>query len=186
MKTSTGIWSVVYNAENRPVSFTNAESNTVVECAYDSMGRRAYKKVMVDGAVTLHLRYIYRGYLQIASLNLTRSNHPALWFITWDPTQPIATRPLSIRINGTWYTYGWDLTKNICELYSTGDSIASSYTYTPFGKVTSSGNVTQPIQWSSEVFDVELSRGLSPPLTPPYVPFMAYGGFLASTDNVLQ
>ena len=157
IKTETGIWEVIYNAENRPVSFTNAESNTVGECAYDSMGRRAYKKVMVDGAVTLHLRYIYRGYLQIAALDLTRSIHPALWFITWDPTQPIATRPLSIRINGTWYTYGWDLTKNICELYSTGGSIASSYTYTPFGKVTSSGNVTQPIQWSSEVFDVELS-----------------------------
>ena len=156
IKTETGIWEVFYNAENRPVSFTNTESNTVVECAYDSMGRRAYKKVTVDGTVTLHQRYIYRGYLQIAALDLTRSNHPALWFITWDPTQPIATRPLSIRINGTWYTYGWDLTKNICELYSSGGSIATSYTYTPFGKVTSSGNVTQPIQWSSESHDTKL------------------------------
>ena len=156
IKTETGIWEVIYNAENRPVSFTNAESNTVVECAYDSMGRRAYKKVTVDGTVTLHQRYIYRGYLQIAALDLTRSNHPALWFITWDPTQPIATRPLSIRINSTWYTYGWDLTKNICELYSTGGGIATSYTYTPFGKVTSSGSITQPIQWSSEYRDSEL------------------------------
>ncbi len=156
IKTETGIWEVSYNAENRPVSFTNTESNTVVECAYDSMGRRAYKKVTSNGTVTLHQRYIYRGYLQIAALDITRSNHPALWFITWDPTQPIATRPLSIRINGTWYTYGWDLTKNICELYSTGGGIATSYTYTPFGKVTSSGNVTQPIQWSSEYNDVEL------------------------------
>ena len=156
IKTETGIWEVIYNAENRPVSFTNAESNTVVECAYDSMGRRAYKKVTVNGNITLQQRYIYRGYLQIAALDLTRSNHPALWLITWDPTQPIATRPLSIRINGTWYTYGWDLTKNICELYSTGGGIATSYTYTPFGKVTSSGNVTQPIQWSSEYNDTEL------------------------------
>ena len=107
--------------------------------------------------VTLHQRYLYRGYLQIAALDLTRSNHPALWFITWDPTQPIATRPLSIRINGTWYTFGWDLTKNICELYSTGGGISTSYTYTPFGKVTSSGSITQPIQWSSEYKDDELS-----------------------------
>ena len=184
IKTETGIWEVIYNAENRPVSFTNAESNTVVECAYDSMGRRAYKKVTVNGNITLHQRYIYRGYLQIAALDLTRSAHPALWFITWDPTQPIATRPLSIRINGTWYSaparlasqdsrsqvcsrlgvwllkshpaYGWDLTKNICELYSTGGGIATSYTYPPFGKITSSGNVTQPIQWSSEYRDSEL------------------------------
>ena len=156
IKTETGIWEVIYNAENRLVSFTNAESNTVVECAYDSMGRRAYKKVTSNGTVTLHQRYLYRGYLQIASLDLTRSAHPALWFITWDPTQPIATRPLSIRINGTWYSYGWDLTKNICELYSTGGGIATSYTYTPFGEVSSSGNVTQPIQWSSEFYDTEL------------------------------
>ena len=66
IKTETGIWSAVYNAENRPVSFTNSESNTVVESAYDSMERRAYKKVTTNGSVTLHLRYIYRGYLQIA------------------------------------------------------------------------------------------------------------------------
>ena len=158
IKTETGIWEVIYNAENRPVSFTNAESNTVVECAYDSMGRRAYKKVMVDGAVTLHLRYIYRGYLQIAALDLTRSIHPALWFITWDPTQPIATRPLSIRINGTWYTYGLDLTKNVCEVFGSAGYIATTYTYSPYGSVATTGSVTQPIQWSSEMWDRELGE----------------------------
>lgn len=157
IKTSTGIWSAVYNAANRPVSFTNTESNTVVECAYDSQGRRAYKKVTVDGNVTLHQRYIYRGYLQIACCDLTRSHHPVMWLVTWDPTQPVATRPLSIRINGTWYTYGWDLTKNICELYSTGGTLTTAYTYTPYGSVTATGAVTQPIQWSSEVWDIETS-----------------------------
>ena len=156
IKTSTGIWGAVYNAENRPVSFTNSESNTVVECAYDSQGRRAYKKVTVNGTVTLHQRYIYRGYLQIACIDLTRGLHPALWFITWDPSQPVATRPLAIQISGTWHTYGWDLTKNICELYGTTGYISTTYTYTLFGQVTASGSVTQPIQWSSEVRDEEL------------------------------
>ena len=33
---------------------------------------------------------------------------------------------------------------------------------------------------------VESCRGLSPPHTPPYVPFMAYGGFLTFTDYALQ
>ena len=156
IKTNTGIWSAVYNAENRPVTFSNSESNTVVECQYDSMGRRTYKKVTVNGSVTLHQRYIYRGYLQIACLDLTRSHHPVMWLVTWDPTQPVATRPLAIRINGTWYTYGWDLTKNICELYSSSGIISTTYTYTPFGSVTASGSLTQPIQWSSEVWDREL------------------------------
>lgn len=120
---------------------------------YDSIGRCVYKKVTTNGTVTLHQRYIYRGYLQIACIDLTRSNHPALWYITWDPTQTEATRPLSIQINGTWYTYGWDLTKNICELYGLSGYIATSYTYTPFGAVTATGSVSQPVQWSSECYD---------------------------------
>ncbi len=156
VKTTTGIWSITYDAENRPVNFTNAETNTVIECAYDHMGRRATKKVTIDGEVTLHQRYLYRGYLQIACCDLTRSAHPCLWLITWDPTQPIATRPLAIQKDGTWFTYGWDLTKNICELYGSNGYIRTAYTYTPYGSVTESGNTWQPIQWSSEYNDTEL------------------------------
>ena len=158
----------------------------MVTCAYDSMGRRSYKQVTVNGTVTLHQRYLYRGYLQIACIDLTRSHHPGLWLITWDPTQsprglgggldkprsefapqgrggngvptsqPIATRPLTIQKDGTWYTYGLDLTKNVCEVFGSTGYIATSYTYSPYGSVTVTGSVTQPIQWSSEVWDNEL------------------------------
>ena len=155
VKTSTGIWSVVYNAENRPISFTNEASGVVVECVYDSMGRRATKKVTVNGSVTLHQRFLYRGYLQIACCDLTRSNHPCLWLITWDPSQPVATRPLAIQKDGTWYTYGWDLTKNICEVYGQHGYIRTSYAYSPYGKSNEDGDIEQPIQWSSEYNDRE-------------------------------
>ena len=130
------------------------------EC--DHMGCRAIKRVMVNDNVTLHQRYIYRGYLQIACIDLTRSHHPALWYITWDPTQNIATRPLAIQKDGTWYTYGWDLTKNICEVHRTNGTLGTSYTYTPYGLPSQStngaaaGGVEQPIQWSSEYNDTEL------------------------------
>lgn len=157
IQTETGIWAVVYNAENRPVSFTNNDSNTVVECAYDSIGRRVYKKVTTNGTVTLHQRYIYRVYLQIACIDLTRSNHPALWYITWDPTQSTATRALAIEKDGTWHTYGWDSMKNTCEVYGSSGYINASYTYSPYGKVSATGNTGQPIQWSSEYFDSEMS-----------------------------
>ena len=157
VKTSTGIWSVVYNAENRPTSFTNADSGTIVECSYDYMGRRATKKVTVNGSVTLHQRFLYRGYLQIACCDLARSNHPSLWLITWDPSQPVATRPLAIQKDGTWYTYGWDLTKNICEVYGQYGYIRTNYSYSPFGEVMANGDVAQPIQWSSEYNDAELA-----------------------------
>ena len=155
VKTTTGIWSVQYNAENRPIRFTSADGSTAIECSYDSMGRRATKKVTVNGSISLFQLYIYRGYLQIAACDLTRTNHPCLWLLTWDPTQPIATRPLSIRKDGTWYAYGWDLTNNVCEVFGPAGYIRSSYSYTPYGKVTINGDVEQPIQWSSEYLDSE-------------------------------
>ena len=71
IRTSTGIWQVAYNAENRPVRFVNESAKTVVECTYDYMGRRHTRKVSVR------------------------------WFLFWDPTQPEVTRPLAIRKDGT-------------------------------------------------------------------------------------
>ncbi len=169
VQTSSGIWNVTYNAENRPTVFSRENANgstTRVTCAYDYMGRRATKKVETittdveteesTASTTLNQRYLYRGYLQVACCDLTRSAHPCLWLITWDPTQPVATRPLAIQKDATWYVYGWDLTKNICEVFGSDGYIKTVYSYTPYGAVTASGTVTQPIQWSSEFYDDEL------------------------------
>ena len=136
----------------------------------DYMGRRDTKKVTDNGAVTLHhplpqtlSAMARRACLPSQSGNtaeagdLTRTAHPCLWLITWDPSQPTATRPLAIQKDGTWYTYGWDLTKNICEVYGQHGYIRTNYTYSPYGQVTESGDVTQPFQWSSEYHDTELA-----------------------------
>ena len=155
IKTGTGIWRIVYNAENRPVSFSNEATGAVVTCAYDSKGRRSFKRVTVNGTVTLHQRYIYRGYLQIACCDLSRTTHPCLWLITWDPSQTLTSRPLAIQKDGTWYTFGWDLTKNICEVFGSNGYILSAYSYSLFGNPVINGSVKQPIQWSSEFFDEE-------------------------------
>ena len=145
-----------------------------VKCDYDSMGRRVFKKVISGtGTVTSHhpppqtLSAIARracyaclpsqsGNAAEAGCDLTRTNHPALWLITWDPTQPVATRPLAIQKDGTRYTYGLDLTKNVCEVFGPAGYIGTAYTYSPYGQVTATGNVTQPIQWSSEMYDDEI------------------------------
>ena len=169
IRTSTGIWTANYNAQNRPVRFTreNADgTRTVITSAYDYMGRRAWKKVETiapnpetgeeTATVTLHQRDIYRGYLQVAACDLTRGGHPCLWLITWDPTQPTATRPLGIQKDGTWYCYGWDLTKNVCEVFGQAGYIRTTYAYTPYGLVTEEGDIAQPLQWSSEYADLEL------------------------------
>ena len=160
IQTETGDWALNYNAANRPTDFScmDEEGNFLtVKCDYDFMGRRVFKKVISGtGTVTSHQRFIYRGYLQIACVDLTRTNHPALWLITWDPSEPVATRPLAIQKDGTRYTYGLDLTKNVCEVFGATGNIRTAYTYSPYGSVTAIGNVTQPIQWSSEFNDSEL------------------------------
>ena len=61
-----------------------------------------------------------------------------------------ATRPLTIQKDATWYTYGWDLSKNICEVYGQHGYIRTAYTYTPYGQVTAIGDTEQTFQWSSE------------------------------------
>ncbi|MBT9592316.1 RHS repeat domain-containing protein [Akkermansia muciniphila] len=154
IRTSTGIWQVSYNAENRPVRFVNESAKTVVECTYDYMGRRHTRKVSVNGTVSSYLRYMYRGYLQIAAIDAVSGAFR--WFLFWDPTQPEATRPLAIRKDGTWYAYGWDLTGNVTEVFGKAGYLRTAYTYTPYGEATAEGDVTQPIQWSSEYSDDEL------------------------------
>ena len=69
----------------------------------------------------------------------------------------ITTHPLALRKDGTWFAYGWDLTKNICEVFGPAGYIRTAYTYSPYGSVIVTGDVTQPIQWSSEYNDAETS-----------------------------
>ena len=90
---------------NRPVLFSKVGASLTVACTYDYMGRRATKVVTENGVVTTSHRFLYRGYLQIACCDRKRATHPCLWLITWDPTQEIATRPLAIQKDGTWYTF---------------------------------------------------------------------------------
>ncbi|MBE6420426.1 MAG: RHS repeat-associated core domain-containing protein [Akkermansiaceae bacterium] len=59
--------------------------------------------------------------------------------------------------DGTWYTYGLNLTKNVCEVFGQHGYIRTNYLYTPYGEVSITGDVDQPFQWSSEYFDRETS-----------------------------
>ena len=64
IRTSTGIWTVAYNAANRTASFTSRDGATILECGYDRQERRYMKKITVNGTVASHgrncTRTIYR------------------------------------------------------------------------------------------------------------------------------
>ena len=144
IKTSTGVWTVVYNAANRAVSFTSRDGATVVECGYDYLGRRYMKKVTQNGTVASHERYLYRGYLQIAALDML-DNRNVLRTLLWDPLEPVATRPLALVQDASLYCYGVDFNKNVTEVFDAQGTIAAAYDYSPYGQAASTGSLVQPV-----------------------------------------
>ena len=166
VKTSTGIWTVTYNAENRPVKFESEDGGTTVECAYDSMGRRFEKKVTVGGTTGFHARYLYRDYLQVAECDLTGETPVLVRSYLWDPSEPQATRVLAMtrwEANGTQvkeHLYCMhDAMKNVTSLFGEARGRRALYEYRPYGGlVTSEGNMAQEnkFRFSSEYMDDEL------------------------------
>ena len=166
VKTSTGIWTVTYNAENRPVKFESEDGGTTVECAYDSMGRRFEKKVTVGGTTGFHARYLYRDYLQVAECDLTGETPALVRSYLWDPSEPEATRVLAMtrwEANGTQvkeHLYCMhDAMKNVTSLFGEARGRRALYEYRPYGGlVTSEGNMAQEnkFRFSSEYMDDEL------------------------------
>ena len=143
VKTSTGIWEVQYNGENRPILWSNGSTNIVM--SFDRMGRRVTKN---------NQRFIYNGYLQIVDNNGNA--------YVWDPTEKVATRPLvwnsstfqPFNFSTAYYTH--DGNKNVSEVVAEDGDIAAHYEYSPFGAITSqcgTVGVTNPWCFSSEFAD---------------------------------
>ena len=134
IKTSTGIWSVTYNGENRPVRWESGDA--VITMSYDRIGRRVAKN---------EHRFVYDGYLQVADNNGN--------VYIWDPTEPIATRPLVWNYGPSSAYYAHDGNKNVSEVVEENGNIAAHYEYAPFGAVTMQSGVSSaanPWRFSSE------------------------------------
>ena len=168
VQTSTGTWAVEYNAENRPVRWTNAATGTVITMTFDSQGRRTEYKSVTNGAQNTWLRFLYDGYLCVQVLY---SNEPYNVFkeFVWDPTEPVATRPLVFRYapNSLNLFYAFDGNKNVSDVFyrMTSNGIGAHYDYAPFGGTTRTHSdssasfdivALNPFRFSSEYYDSEL------------------------------
>lgn len=74
VKTSTGIWQVTYNGENRPVGWTCGTTNIVM--SFDRMGRRvSYLETVSGGSQSLatvtngNYNFVYDGYLCVQRIH---------------------------------------------------------------------------------------------------------------------
>ena len=138
IKTATGIWSVTYNGENRPILWGCLQSNNqavtndqTISMSFDRMGRRVTKNTQ---------RFVYDGYLQIANFHSATTTSDYNYFV-WDPTEPVATRPLVWNsstyqpFNFSTFYYTHDGNKNVCEVVACECDISVHYEYAPFGAV---------------------------------------------------
>jgi RHS repeat-associated protein len=123
--------------------------------SYDRMGRRVAKN---------NQRFIYDGYLCIGKIEDSTSIHYSLSPIhcfVWDPTEPVATRPLAWLVlrslgEGGYYTH--DGNKNVSEVMASDGAIAAHYEYAPFGFVTvqrGESVMANPWRFSSEYAENE-------------------------------
>ena len=148
IKTETGIWSVVYNAENRPIRWQSGD--TVITMAFDRMGRRIEMRTVKDGEETLQ-RFVYDNYLCIQQLRAP--SNTLFHSYVWDPTEPIATRPLVFLPASSEIAYYFhDGNKNVSDLVDI-QGRAVHYGYTPFGTPTVSTRSENPYTFSSEYMD---------------------------------
>ena len=151
IKTGTGIWSVVYNAENRPIRWQSGD--TVITMAFDRLGRRVEMRTIKDGKETLQ-RFVYDNYLCVQQL---RGPENTLFHsYVWDPTEPIATRPLIFRPASSVLSYYFhDGNKNVSDLVDIQEDVVH-YDYTPFGSQPFFVLSDNPFYFSSEVYDSAL------------------------------
>ena len=132
--TATGRWRVTYNGENRPVRWElvspnsntlNSNTQTLLLMSYDHKGRRRTKNTQ---------RFFYDGYLQIANYHSPTPTLNSNYFI-WDPTEPVATRPLVWHRGNFAAYYVFDGNKNVSEVVAANGSLSAHYEYAPFGAV---------------------------------------------------
>ena len=96
-------------------------------------------------------RFVYDGYLQIANFHCSPSSFTSVFI--WDPTEPVATRPLVWNRKGDFEYYVFDGNKNVSEVVASNNDVAAHYEYAPFGALTVSSGVSaaaNPWRFSSE------------------------------------
>ena len=152
IQTSTGIWQVQYNGENRPIFWSNGATNIVMQ--FDRMGRRVQYLETCNSITNSHKVFTYDGYLQIANSELIAQDSQ---LFIWDPTEPVATRPLVFwQPNAPPQYYTHDGNKNVSDITDATQSLSAHYSYTPFGSLLSSSgssSPSNPFRFSSEFAD---------------------------------
>ena len=162
MLTTGDGWLYAWNGENRLIRAEN--SDTLVEMAYDYMGRRIEKKVSSKGLLSFynwnvdkHYKFAYDDYKLIAVYDAANNNALLMTF-TWQPESVGLDVPVSMSYDGNTYYYVTDGNKNVTGLLDQAGNRVAEYVYGPFGQLLGAeGELAEvnPFRFSSEYADDE-------------------------------
>lgn len=101
----------------RPV-YSLKQGDTVITMSFDRLGRRVDYQETQDDQVSTHFRFVYDNFLCVQRLSVANGNAVRTELV-WDPTEPIATRPLVMRAKnwGLNLFYTHDGNKNVSDVF---------------------------------------------------------------------
>lgn len=143
IRSSTGVWFVKYNGENRPSQWTRVSDNYTLTMSFDMMGRQ----VENNG-----VRSVYDGYLRI--VNCYGAGGAA--YVVWDPSEGIDTRSVVSSEHSSVFLHMLDGVKNVSEIFGSENKCLSHYVYAPFGAIIHNDsllNSSNKWRYSCESFD---------------------------------
>jgi len=152
-KTETGIWNVLYDANNRPVSWSN--DLVEVRLDYDYLGRCVERQVFSNSLEISHSLVAYDGFNPICWIDMGCGNMGTNdTFVFWDPSQQIGERPIAEASNGILSFYLVDSEKNVRGMVSPQLQQEQWIDYGPFGNPREKGSGACPyLAYSSEPWD---------------------------------
>lgn len=149
VRTATGDWSVGWDAENRPVRWTDGARTLLM--SYDHLGRRVRVVETAGGATNRVVSFLYDGYGCIARTEVGVTDR----FVR----DPSTGRPLAMLADGRAYLYAHDANGNVAALVDAGTGeVAARYAYAAFGAtLIAEGPLARrnPFRFSSEYADDE-------------------------------
>ena len=155
IQNSTGIWSVTYNGENRPFSWSNGTVNIIMQ--YDCRGRRVQYIEICGSTTNANNTFIYDNYLLVSAKHDNFDGTFAFNCFVWDVAELVATRPLVFYLpNAHPQYYSHDGNKNVTGITMHFGEVSAQYEYSPFGVLVScSGEfiLSNPFRFSSEYVD---------------------------------
>ena len=135
VKTSNGVWCVIYDGENRPITWSCGETNLVM--SYDRIGRRVLSRESVSGEIERDLFFMYSGFDCAFCLLRGTSNCTIRCDYVWDPTEKLVSVPLlALTVEGAHY-YFHDGQRNVVDIIGTRNC---HYDYDVFGSAVGVGD----------------------------------------------